>query len=64
MALDKGSFASQSNPVDMSHDQTEIKIYLDRITETEDERAGKIFFWSLMGVLASNRGGHTRSTSS
>lgn len=51
MALDKGSFASQPNPVDMSQDQPGIKIYLDRITGAEDERAGKTFFWILLGVF-------------
>jgi hypothetical protein len=52
MALDKGSFAGKPNAVDMSQDQSDIKIYLDRITDTEDDKAGKTFFWTLMGIFA------------
>lgn len=52
VALEKGSFASSPQQVDMAQDQTAIKIYLDRIAETVDEKAGAIFFWSAVGTLA------------
>jgi hypothetical protein len=51
VALEKGSYASKLLQVEMDQDQPEIKIYLDRIAETVDDKAGKIFFWVLIGVL-------------
>jgi hypothetical protein len=52
VALEKGSFASSPQQVEMDQDQSGIKIYLDRIAETPDDKAGVIFFWSLLGILA------------
>jgi len=42
-----------SNPIDVNMDQEQqAKIfYLDPIAETSDQYAGKIFFWTLIGVL-------------
>jgi len=50
-AFEKGSFASNPQEVNMDNDQAEIKIYLDRIAETHDEKAGKLFFWIMLGVF-------------
>ena len=52
VALEKGSFASDPQPVDMDQNQDEIKIYLDRIAETVDDKAGRTFFWVLLPVFA------------
>ena len=51
VAFEKGSFASESQQVDMDQDQKDIKINLDRIAETHDEKAGKAFFWVVLGVF-------------
>jgi hypothetical protein len=51
VAFEKGSFASKPQEVDMDHDQAEIKIYMDRIAETHDEKAGKLFFWIMLGIF-------------
>jgi hypothetical protein len=51
VAFEKGSFASKPQEVDMDHDQAEIKIYLDRIAETHDDKAGKLFFWIMLGIF-------------
>ncbi len=51
VAFEKGSFASNPQEVNMDNDQAEIKIYLDRIAETHDEKAGKLFFWIMLGVF-------------
>ena len=52
VAYEPGSFASKPQEIDMDQDQPDIKIYLDRIAETVDEKAGRIFFWVLMGIFA------------
>ena len=51
VAFEKGSFASNLQEVDMDHDQAEINIYLDRIAETHDDKAGKLFFWIMLGIF-------------
>lgn len=51
VALEKGSFASDAQPVDMDQNQEDIKIFLDRIAETVDDKAGKIFFWITVGIF-------------
>jgi hypothetical protein len=51
IAMDKNSFASDPQQVDMSQDQANIKIFIDRIAETIDDKAGRNFFWILLGVL-------------
>lgn len=51
VALERGSFASNPLQVDMSQDQPDIKIYLDRIAETADDKAGRTFFWVLLGIF-------------
>ena len=52
VALEKGSFASDPQPVDMDQNQDEIKIYLNRIAETVDDKADRTFFWVLLPVFA------------
>jgi len=51
VAFEKASFASSPLQVDLSQEQTEIKIYLDRIAETVDDKAGRTFFWVLLGIF-------------
>jgi len=51
VALDAGYFASKPQPADMAQDQPNLKIYLNRIAETEDEKAGKVFFWVLLAIF-------------
>jgi len=51
VALEIGSYASKPLQVDMDQDQGDIKIYLDRIAETADDKAGQTFFWILVGIL-------------
>jgi hypothetical protein len=51
VAFEKGSFTSDPVQVQMDQDQVDIKMYLDRIAETVDDKAGRIFFWILIGVL-------------
>jgi hypothetical protein len=49
IALEKKSYASSSLPVDMDQDQADIKLVMERIAETADDKAGRTFFWSLLG---------------
>ncbi len=51
VALEKNSFTSEPLQLNMDKDQTEIKIYLDRISETQDEKAGVTFFWTMLGIF-------------
>jgi hypothetical protein len=51
VALERGSYANNPMPIDILDDQPGIKIYLDRIAETSDEKTGKAFFWVLLGLL-------------
>jgi hypothetical protein len=51
LALEKGSYASDPVQVDMGRDQADIKIYMDRIAEDVDDKAGKVFFWILLALL-------------
>ena len=51
VALERGSYASKTMPVEMDQDQPNIHIYMDRIAETADDKAGTIFFWVLIGAL-------------
>jgi len=51
VALEKGSFASNPQQIDMDQDQTSIKIYMDRLAETVDDKAGKVFFWVVFGLF-------------
>lgn len=51
VAFEKGSFASDAQQVDMDTDQKEIKINLDRVAETRDDKAGKTFFWVVLGIF-------------
>jgi hypothetical protein len=51
VAFEKGSFASDPLQVDIDQDQAEIKIYLNRIAETVDDKAGRAFFWILLGIF-------------
>jgi hypothetical protein len=51
VAFEKGSFASEPQQVDMDNDQKDIKINLDRIAETPDDKAGRLFFWIMLGVF-------------
>ena len=51
VAFEKGSFASDTQQVNMDQDKADIKIYLDRIAETHDEKAGKLFFWIMLGIF-------------
>ena len=51
VTLEIGSYASKPLQVDMDQDQGDIKIYLDRIAETADDKAGQTFFWILVGIL-------------
>ena len=51
VALERESYANKPMPVEMVADQSGIKIYLDPIAETSDDKAGKAFFWTLFGIL-------------
>jgi hypothetical protein len=51
VVLEAGSYASKPIAVDMDQEQQPKIIYLDPIAETSDEYTGKIFFWTLVGVL-------------
>jgi hypothetical protein len=50
-AMEKGSYASSPLKVEMDQDQTGLKIHLDRIGESSDDKAGRTFFWVLMILL-------------
>lgn len=52
VALEADSLASQPQEVDANQDQGRVKIYLDRLAGTDDEKAGTSFFWILVGALA------------
>lgn len=49
--FEKGSFASDPLKIDIVQDQSDIKVYLSRIAETIDDKAGRTFFWVIMGVF-------------
>jgi len=51
VALDADSYASKPMQIEMDQDQKDIKIYQDRISDTADDRTGKMFFSILLGVL-------------
>jgi hypothetical protein len=51
IVLEPGSLASQPQEVDTDRDQEKVKIYLDRLAGTADEKAGTQFFWFLVGAL-------------
>ena len=51
VALEKGSFASEPHQADMEQNQEDIKMYLDRIAETADDKAGRLFFWIVLGIF-------------
>jgi len=51
VVLEAGSYASKPMEVNMDQEQKPIRIYLDPIAETPDEKAGETFFWSLIVVL-------------
>ena len=51
VAFEKGSFASNPLEIDMDQNREDIKIYLDRIAETVDDKAGRTFFWILLGIF-------------
>jgi hypothetical protein len=51
IVLEPNSFASKPVELDLDQEQQPIKVYLDPIAGKEDEKAGKLFFWILIGVL-------------
>jgi hypothetical protein len=51
VVLEPGSLASQPREVEAG--QEDIRINLDRLSGTADEKAGTSFFWILVGVLVS-----------
>jgi len=51
VALETGSFASEPKQIDMDQDQADIKIYLERIAETTDDKSGRVFFWVVFGLF-------------
>jgi hypothetical protein len=51
-AFEKGSYASAAVAVDVDAAGQNIKLYLDRVGEDADDKAGKVFFWSLIALLA------------
>ena len=51
IVLEPGSLASQPQQVDANRDVERVKIYLDRLAGTADEKAGTLFFWFLVGAL-------------
>jgi hypothetical protein len=51
LTLEKNSRASDPQQVDMDQDRADIKIYMDRIAETSDDKAGQTFFWILVGIF-------------
>jgi len=51
IALEKGSFASNPLQLEMDKDVSDIKIFLNRIAETPDDKAGRIFFWTILGIF-------------
>jgi len=51
VVLEPHSFPSKTEQLDLDQEQQPIKVYLDLIAGKEDEKAGKLFFWILIGVL-------------
>jgi hypothetical protein len=51
VVLEPSSFPSKPQELNMDIEQEPIKVYLDMIAGKEDEKAGKLFFWILIGVL-------------
>jgi len=51
VVLDPDSFSSKPLVLDMDKNQDPVKVYLDPIAGMEDEKAGRLFFWILIGVL-------------
>ena len=51
VALEAGSLASPPQQVDPDQQQGDVKITLDRLAGTADEKAGTLFFWMLVGAL-------------
>jgi hypothetical protein len=51
IALEKKSYASDPLSVSTDQDQADIKLIMDRIAETSDDKAGRMFFWILVGVF-------------
>lgn len=51
VVLEPGSLASQPQEVIADQDQKGIKIYMDRLAGTADDKAGTLFFWILVGAL-------------
>jgi hypothetical protein len=51
VTLEAGSLASQPQEVDADQDLQRVKIYLDRLAGTADDKAGTRFFWFLVGAL-------------
>lgn len=49
VVLEPGSLASP--PKEVEAGQEEVRIYLDRLSGTADEKAGTLFFWILVGAL-------------
>jgi hypothetical protein len=50
-AYEKGSFTDDPLQFDIAQDQPDIKIFLRRIAETVDDKAGRTFFWILLGIF-------------
>ena len=51
VALEPGSLASPPQQVDADQDPQGVRITLDRLAGTADEKAGTRFFWILVGAL-------------
>lgn len=51
VVLEPHSFPSKIEQLDLDQEQQPIKVYLDLLAGKEDEKAGKLFFWILIGVL-------------
>jgi hypothetical protein len=51
IALEKKCYPSNPLPVDMDQDQADIKLVMDRIAETADDKAGRTFFWIMVGIF-------------
>jgi hypothetical protein len=51
VVLQEESFPSQKQVVELTEDKTGMDVYLTRLTGHEDEKSGKILFWSLFGML-------------
>ncbi len=51
IALEKKSYASNPLTLDMDQDQADIKLVVERIAETVDDKAGRAFFWTMVGIF-------------